>query len=727
MQPNFSPGSQFLQYRLLEQIGAGGFGMVWSALDEDRNCIVAIKIFFVDQEIQDPIQIQREDQFTALSHPHVLTTYDSGIWNDIRYLVSPYIPGGTLEDRLHNPESLPPQEAMQLAAEIGSALDYLHAAQIIHRDLKPDNILLSTNHHLYLADFDLARVLSNTTQSMHTGRGTPAYSPPEQHNLSAVSPQSDLFSFGIVLFEMFTRQLPWKNEKYLGVQLLSSNEQLPDPCEINPELPAGLAAVLRKMTNANPEQRPASAGQALDMLYACFNMKPIQISNTAELESEGLQATEAPQLLRQGLAELGQNRTGTALGLTDFAVIDINVRAQAAAMKVNELGFMLRQALYYGYQDEFWWNKPTPADRLVIAGQLLKKNFESIARRITDHLEKDREIRAHPLKTPDEMSGALLQVALNTHNDELREKILAVLAIVLRSPMQWQQTAFNSQVDNNLGLLAAQDSPAGKQAAYLIGHLHSESAALAVLKFSNPEQCSQVFNLIWSAAGSLPDNLPLNLRLSITTSWLQRMLTENPGSLFSVFALTFLGASLATGLQTYLTYRLPGFLDLERISIAVECGAFLGLVFGVGILVTRLVAERLSRLAHLARLGLAMLAGGICLNIGLFSFDVLFLKNVPQGPLLSAACLWMALGVAAGNLVSNRTVKMLLSGLAIFTALGGAWWLHTSLATSPTSLSPVFFYDYSWTIAQVLGVILLVSLPVAILGSLSSLSLESAK
>ncbi|MCX6081593.1 MAG: serine/threonine-protein kinase [Chloroflexi bacterium] len=728
MQNHFSPGSQFRQYRLLEQIGAGGFGMVWSALDQNENRIVAIKLFFVDGENQDSNNLF-DPHFTSLHHPHVVPTYDFGAWQNIRFIVSPYIPGGSLEDRIHAREALQIQDAIKYAAEIGSALDYLHAENIIHRDLKPANILIGINQHLYVADFDLARVVSKTTQAMHTGRGTPAYSPPEQHNMSAITPQSDIFCFGIVLYELFTHKLPWNNEKYLGIQLLSSNEQIPDPAEINPDLPTGLVKILRKMTAANPAERPASAGEALQMIYACFGMEPIapvddvqQDTPTRSLEA---QLAEAAELIRQGLEGWEKNRMEVSLNLTKFAIIDIKYNtAQPGTLPANTLRFLLTHALYYGYKDEYWWDKTGQTERLAVARQYLKKGNESVAERIIIQLEKDHKIQALKIKITDELSAALLKIAFNTNKDALRDQILALLPKIIQAPARWQKIAFSAEYDPLLAALAVQEDHSGDLAAQLIGHVHSEDAVMAVLKSANKYQRMPVFNTIRKSAGSLPSRLPLKLRLGVTSIWLQQILSARPISLLSVFGMAFLGTSLGTGLQIYLTYRLPSFMDLERIAISLERGGLLGLIFGTGILVSRLIAERLSILNSSLRVFLSTILGGLFLNIGLFTYDVLILKNVPDGLLISAGCLLIAFGFAIRPYLRSISAKMLVSALAICTALAGSWWVHTSLASSPTSLSPIFFYDYTWSNLQVFGTVLLATLPIAILGNLFDLSLN---
>jgi serine/threonine protein kinase len=722
---NFFPGNQFRQYKLLEQIGVGGIGLVWSALDQIQNCIVAIKLNEIDEDNQTVNFIMLDRHITGLHHPFVLPTYDFGIWQNIQYIVTPYIPGGSLEDRLNDTEPFQIQEALQYAAEIASALDFLHGENVIHRDLKPANILINFDHHLYVADFDLARVLSETTQSMHTGRGTPAYAPPEQHRMAVITPQSDLYSLGIVLFEMFTRKLPWNGEVSLGIQQLSSNAEMPDPREINPDLPAGLVEVLRKMTDVNPNNRPKTAGEAMQMVYSCFEMEPIIVSTNIQKDEIALRDFESAELLRISQARWEQSGETSVLNLTKFAFIDLKYSGVNETLAPNTLRFMLTNALFFGYQDNYWWKKITgPNERLSIASQILSKKNEAIKDRIVNHLIEDHEIHSLTGKLPKDLINSLIEITYKTQNDSLREKTLSLIRNLTRAPLKWRETAFGVEADKNLGLLATQETATGAEAAKLIGHLHSESAALAVLRTANINQLSTIFQNIQLAAGSLPASIPFNLRLIVTGKRLQQLLTARPTSLLLVFAMAFLGTAIGTSLQIFFTYRLPSFLDLERITVSIERGGFLGVVFGLGILVTRLIAERISMLNTFPRIMLATIIGGLGLNIGLFTYDVLILQNAPHGLLVTTGCLLIAFGYAIGTLLRGMLAKTLVSALAIFTALAGSWWVHVNLATASTDISPVFFYEYTWAFAQVLGIVLLATLPMAILGNLFDLSVQ---
>jgi serine/threonine protein kinase len=719
------PGTQFRQYKLLEQIGAGGIGVVWSAFDQTQNRVVALKLYKIDEYYQVGNVFLPDIHISSLHHPHVLQTYDSGAWLDIQYIVTPFIPGGSLEDRIRDKNPLLLQDALQFAAEIASALDYLHGEHVIHRDLKPSNILINFNRQLYVADFDLARVLNKTTQAMHTGRGTPAYSPPEQHTMAAITPQSDIYSFGIMLYEMFTMKLPWNNEKSLGIQQLSSDVEIPDPRELNSSLPVGLVDVLRKMTAVKSEDRPASAEEAMQMLYSCFGMEPAIISNEPYQSEASTQVFDATEFIRHDIIQWKLGAESAILNLTKFAFIELNYRTADSDLPPSILRFLLNNALIFGYQDDYWWNKLTdPAERLSIANKLINNYGEVVAERVIDHIWVDHEVHALKKAVSNHLPTSLLELARKTENEVLREKILTLLRLLFPAAKKWRETAFSAQDDLNLALLAIQETSAGDEAAMLIGHLHSSSAAVAVLKTADVDRRMPAFLAIQTVAGSLPTTIPISLRLIVTGKWLQKLLTARPLSLLLVFTMAFLGTVLGASIHIYLTYRLPNFLDMERIIISLERGAFIGVIFGLGILITRLIAERLTAMEVMPRVILSTITGGLVFSIGLFTYDVLILKNAPNGTLMTTGCLLIALGYALGPLFHSRLARIAVSFLFIFSAIAGTWWVHTSLSAIPTRLSPVFFYDYSWTNAQVLGVVLLVALSMAIPGNLFDLSLD---
>ena len=720
-----TPGGFFRHYQLLEQIGVGGQAVVWSAVDESRKRIYAIKFNKVldsDETRAEEIGIeQKMDWLVSLRHPHVLSLHEYGSEQRIRFMVSPYIPGGTLAARIKS-GSLFPDEILRYGMEVASALDYLHSQGVIHRDLKASNILMDLSQHTYLADFGLARLISTSTLAFHTGHGTPPYAPPEQVLSQEITIQSDIFSFGILLFEMFTGQLPWRGQKQLGVEQLHSDEQLPDPRDVAPELPPLLADVLRRVTAADPDLRPRSAGEAMKMVANVFNMPVDSMQPDITYNEEIGRDRDAEQLLKQGLARWEAASGNFNLGLTQFALIDLQ-RRKNGSDDLNR--FMLSHALTYGYHDEFWWaTVDKPRERFVVSSMLLKKENEVIAARILEHLTGDLNHEPAAKGLPESIVKSLMTIGTRTSDAVFRQKIFAGLRGLLRPRSAWQDPPLDPTHLRRLGQLALENSPAGDTTADLIGHLRAPSAVRVILSHPDEERKIAALLRVQKAAGNLPAFVPGQIRSQLSFEWIWRRLTYQPVRLIGAYVLAFLGAALGIGMQVYLTFILPNFFDIARAATSVEQGLILGSVFGFGIFLARVLTERSQPFHPALRILFGTVAGTVIVNLAFLIFHVLFLSTPPAGFLLTLGSTVISAAFAVGGLSSGRLIKMILSSAAIFMAIAGTWWIHTNLAGSSLDLTPLFRYDYTWQFTRVLLTALGVSLAIGIPANLIDLSLD---
>jgi serine/threonine protein kinase len=721
------PGSLFLTYQLLEQVGVGGQGVVWSALDQPNHRIVAIKFNEIpktDREIIEDMTFERQaSKLIALHHPNVLSILDIGLAGQIRYLVSPYITGGSLTDRL-KPGPLSSGTTLRFAAQISAALDYLHGEDVIHRDLKPGNILLDLSQTIFVSDFGLARVVSDTTSAMHTGRGTPPYAPPEQHTMGKMLPQSDIFSFGIMLYEMFTGQLPWNGDKVLGMQQLYSKDVIPDPCEVDPNLPPALVNVLRRMTAANPAERTRSAGDALRMLEAIFQFLPDKAEKVRGEDVTVNMRVDEPVLLQETLIHGETTHDTVSLSLTKFAVIDMHQKqSDIRAMPPELQSFMLQNALSYGHNDDFWWKQiAQPRLRLAVAVNLMSKGNEVIAERIINHLIRDPDLHNLKEPLPVELTSSLLNLAGKADNPFLGQQGLEALRLLTPARREWREIVLNPEQDQALAEMALADTPQSDEAALLIGHLRSLRAVRVILNGTDEDRRIAALMAIQQTAGNLPASAPLQVRLGISLQWMFQRLFGRPLALLSAYGMAFLGVTLGFGLHVYLSYRLPGFFSIDRFKVGLYQGAFVGAMVGFGILLTRLFVERLSNQNGFLRTLTATVSGGIAINVALIIYDGMYLYRIPDGFLTTVGCVLIALGFALGGLTGSRFWKMVISFLGMFAALAGSWWTHLALAPSPLNLTPVFTYEYAWPALQVLVVMTMTALLVTIPGNLVDIS-----
>lgn len=718
-----TPGSSFRKYALLEQIGVGGQGVVWSALDHVQNRVCAIKF----NEIEDTEAARAEDirdenqlkKLVQLHHAHILPLYEYGFEGTMRFTVSPYVPGGTLTQKV-KAAPLSVEDVLRYGSEVASALDYLHGQGVIHRDLKSSNILLDLTNHTYLADFGLARILSTSTLAFHTGHGTPPYAPPEQNRMKAITSKSDIFSFGILLYEMFTGQLPWNGKKQLGMEQLHSDEELPDPREIKPDLPPLLTEVLRRVTSADPARRPPSAGEVMKALHYVFRIPYNPVRDEKERDELAARRMDVDELLKQGLAQWESSKGIYSLGLTRFALIDLERdRINSNAFK----RFLLSQALMYGHNEDYWWSAIGDLrERLLVVSLLLESGNETVAARVVERLVHDAAIRSSPRGLPKSIMTSLLKIGTGANDETLRRRIFDSLRLLSRHERNWDDSFPTPDLIQRLGDLALEDSATGDAAAELIGHLRLAPAVRVITNHHDEDRKVAALLLIQSAAGSLPAFVPGGIRLRLSVEWTIRRLLQRPVSLIAAYVMALFGTALGIGAQVYLTYNLPDFLDIARITTSLERGLIVGAIFGLGILLIRVIVERFSTAGVLMRLIPAALAGLVTMNIALLVFHILFLSTPPRGFAITAGCALIALAFALGGLSHSRLLKMFVSSLAVLAAIVGTWWLHVNFAASTLDLTPLFRYDYAWSMMQVSLTALIVSLPIGILGNLINLA-----
>ena len=263
------------RYHLLRRIGKGGMGEVWLGEDPRLHRQVAIKTLPVHNQ-GDREYLQRFERearaAAALNHPHILPIHDYGqqVLPDehggqaITYIVMPYIAGGTLSDRIkvlsNNGTPMAPEEAINSLSQAAEAIDYAHEQNVIHRDIKPSNMLLRSDNWLLLADFGIARILSDQEHLTQAGVGigTPEYMAPEQAQGKAVA-ASDNYSLAVIAYQLFTGQLPFKAETPYAMTIQHIMSPPPPPRQFNPNIPPAVEQALLHGLAKEPAERPSTA------------------------------------------------------------------------------------------------------------------------------------------------------------------------------------------------------------------------------------------------------------------------------------------------------------------------------------------------------------------------------------------------------------------------------------------------------------------------------------
>jgi serine/threonine protein kinase len=266
-------GKRLGSYQLVSQLGKGGMGVVYKAYDTKLARYVALKVL-PPRYALDTVFVSRfwqEAKAAAnLEHPHIIPIYNYGEYDGYHYIAMRLVRAGSLARLLHG-QTLELEQIYHILNQVGSALDYAHSREIIHRDVKPDNILISRRSGCLLTDFGIAKLLESTAHLTQTGSslGTPTYMSPEQfRGQEDIDGRSDIYSLGVVAYEMATGRPPFTGNTIQAIQLKHLNEAPPSPRKLNPSLPRAAEEILLKALAKERDKRYASASEMAQALQA---------------------------------------------------------------------------------------------------------------------------------------------------------------------------------------------------------------------------------------------------------------------------------------------------------------------------------------------------------------------------------------------------------------------------------------------------------------------------
>ncbi|MFQ5923999.1 MAG: protein kinase, partial [Anaerolineales bacterium] len=332
-------------YRILEKIGRGGMASVYKAYQPALDRSVAIKVLppHLADEPGFKERFQREARAVAkLEHPHILPVYDYGHDGDLSFIVMRYVETGTLRRIM----SIPMQTSriIDVVGQIAGALDHAHRNGIIHRDVKPSNVLLDERDWSLLTDFGLARMMEVSQQitASGVGMGTPTYMSPEQGMADRVDHRTDIYSLGVMLYEMLTGKVPYEAETPLAVVLKHINDPLPLPSDVNPDIPKAVERVVLKAMAKSPSDRFQQAGQLAvsleeathDATSTRDDKRPLGERTTEPIRAEAQTIALWRKSLRRYWWLLA---TGLVIALAGFAILRLPQTSQFQGGVIEEI------------------------------------------------------------------------------------------------------------------------------------------------------------------------------------------------------------------------------------------------------------------------------------------------------------------------------------------------------------------------------------------------------
>jgi serine/threonine protein kinase/tetratricopeptide (TPR) repeat protein len=309
------------QYHIVETIGRGGMATVFKAQQATLERFVAVKVLMPQQagtpEFRERF-IREAKAVAQLNHPNILPIIDYGQSDDLIYIVMKFVGGGTLADRLKHPIDL--ATTTRLITQLAGALDHAHGRGILHRDVKPSNVLLDDGEWAQLADFGLAKIMESDHVLTHTGlsMGTPAYFSPEQAQGLPLDRHADIYSLGVILYEMVTGRLPFTAETPMGIALKHIYDQPLSPRALQPDLPEAIEAIVLKGLAKPIEDRYHSAGELAAALHAA-------VANTGEINLSSVHSLNADVTLPVNSGTTPRSTPPTPITLTNRILFEETV------------------------------------------------------------------------------------------------------------------------------------------------------------------------------------------------------------------------------------------------------------------------------------------------------------------------------------------------------------------------------------------------------------------
>ena len=278
------------RYEIVKQLGRGAMGIVYQGKDPRINRTTAIKTFQFAEDVEPEEAEKLKQRFFqeaesagTLAHPNIVTIYDAGEEQDLAYIAMEFLDGSDLKDHARKDNLMPMLRTVKYMADVAEALDYAHQKGIVHRDIKPANLMLVNDGVIKITDFGIARITASSQTQTGVVKGTPHYMSPEQISGQKVDGRSDLFSLGVVLYQLLTGEVPFRGENVATLMHQIMNEPHPDPRKYNPRVVKYLVVIIGKALQKDREKRYQRASQmAADLRKVAQWMESVMAKKQAE-------------------------------------------------------------------------------------------------------------------------------------------------------------------------------------------------------------------------------------------------------------------------------------------------------------------------------------------------------------------------------------------------------------------------------------------------------------
>jgi Protein kinase domain len=672
------PGHRIENYVVIEKIGQGGQAAVWSAYDERLRRTVAIKTIDLGSfnagdsasgtapagvsSLTNPDRFREEAQIiAALEHPNILPIYAFGQEGETLYIVMRYMAAGSLKDLLRK-QPLDLATVVQLMEPLASALDLAHQNQIIHRDLKSANVLLDAHQHPYLADFGLSMTVGD--KNSMAGVGTLAYMSPEQMLGDPLDHRSDLYSFGILLYELLTGHLPIAEGQSWNLQQAINNLPLPVP----DDMPPAVTSVLTRATALQPGDRYNSAAEIVaDLRGALAGARTEPKPEVPVITDPAILALmEAQELFNRAQERWSDGAGRFRLEAGDFKYIDSFYGAPenwAIVLDGIARRLMLRAALEHGHNLDYWWAQLEDlADRRAVTLQALTSDLGPARLRAMERLTTidDSDPPAIPIR--------VANVIHEEPDAAVRRAGVALLEQRASPATAWRETAFSEYIDGAVAELAAHDpNPAvAEAAARACARLHSSLAVLQLARqaASGDDGALHALTYVRDELPALPGGVPAAVRQRVFLALSRRQFFADPLGLVGRYAGGVLGFGFGLGVIVFALFNDSGLFIAQRILNGLAVGALFGLLAGAGLLAATEPAARLRAWTRPARIVLSWILGTLLIAFTFAVFRRLFYGNDPEAQWVLIVSFVFVAGFAISSGLTRRPSIRSLAGAA---------------------------------------------------------------